>query len=217
MRRRDFVGLIGGAAVGWHDRSNAQGVKVWRVGVVTGPGIAGEQAVKELERRLSVLGYVRDKNILLSERLPEPNLQSFENAIVSLLPSSDLLVVGGTLGGVAAKKLVTEKPVIFVSVGAPVDIGLVESLSRPGGNMTGITFEAATETYAKRLQILNEIMPSLNRVAVLHAQDDPNAKFAMTSLESAAPALGMQLIPVAFRASGDLAGAFKCIKLKLRR
>jgi putative ABC transport system substrate-binding protein len=59
-----------------------------------------------------------------------------------------LLVVLGTVGGVAAKKLVTTKPVVFISVGAPIDIGLVENLSRPGGNITGITFEAATETYA---------------------------------------------------------------------
>jgi putative ABC transport system substrate-binding protein len=81
-----------------------------------------------------------------------------------------LLIVGGTVGGVAAKKLVVTKPVVFIAVGAPVEIGLVESLSRPGGNMTGITFEAATETYAKRLQILKEIVPKVNRVAVLQAR-----------------------------------------------
>ena len=206
MRRREFISLLGCTVIAWPSCSSADGVgKVWRVGIVTGLGSAG---LEELERRLGDLGYVRDKNIILVTQLSEPNLQNFENAIASLLPTSDLLVVTGTLGGVAAKKLVTAKPVVFISVGAPVDIGLVESLSRPGGNLTGITFEAATETYAKRLQILKEIMPKLNRVAVLQARDDANVKFAMASLERAAPDLGVQLSPIAFSSSGDIAGAF---------
>jgi len=64
-------------------------------------------------------------------------------------------------------------PVVFVSVGAPVDIGLVETLARPGSNMTGTTFEATSETYAKRVQLLKEILPNLSRVAVLGAMDEP--------------------------------------------
>ena len=176
------------------------------------PGPSGSTAQKELEQRLGDLGYVPDKNIILITQFSEPNPQSIENAITSLLPTIDLLVVAGTIGGVAAKKLVTSKPVVFISVGAPVDIGLVESLSRPGGNMTGITFEAATETYAKRLQILKEIMPELNRVAVLHARGDPNVKFAMASLERAAPVLGVQLSPIGVSTPGDIAGAFDEMK-----
>jgi ABC-type uncharacterized transport system substrate-binding protein len=119
-----------------------------------------------------------------------------------------LLIVGGTIGGVAAKKLVITKPVVFIAVGAPVEIGLVESLSRPGGNMTGITFEAATETYAKRLQILKEIVPKVNRVAVLQAPGDANVKFAMASLEGAAPNFGIQLSPIPISSSSDIAAAF---------
>ena len=166
MRRRDFIGLVGGAtawplAVTWPSCSIAEGTgKVWRVGVLPGPR-GSEGSANILERSLGDLGYVRDKNIVLVSQYSEPNPQSTEDAILSILPTSDLLVVAGTLGGVAAKKLVTTKPVIFVSVGAPVDIGLVESLSRPGGNLTGITFEASAETYAKRLQLLKEVMPEL--------------------------------------------------------
>ena len=216
MRRRNFIGFVGRAAAWplaftWPSSSIAEGTgKVWRVGVL--PGSNGERATKELEQSLGDLGYVRDKNIVLVNQFPEPNPQSFEDAILSILPTSDLLVVAGTLGGVVAKKLVTIKPVIFVSVGAPVDIGLVESLARPGGNMTGITFEAATETYAKRLQLLKEIMPELSRVAVLQAKGDPNVKFAMASLEAAAPLLGVQLLPVAVSSPNELAGAFDEMK-----
>jgi putative tryptophan/tyrosine transport system substrate-binding protein len=69
---------------------------------------------------------------------------------------------------------------VFILVGAPVDIGLVQSLAHPGGNMTGTTFEAASETYGKRLQLL-KILPDLSRVAVIGAKNDPNFPFAMTS------------------------------------
>src|SRR6266853_530155 len=147
MRRREFISLLSCTVIAWPSCSSADGVgKVWRVGIVPGSGSAADRVAKELERSLGDLGYVRDKNIIIVTQHSEPNLQSYENAIASLLPTSDLLVVTGTLGGVSAKKLVTAKPVVFFSVGAPVDIGLVESLSRPGGNLTGITFEAATET-----------------------------------------------------------------------
>ena len=212
MRRRDFIGLVGSTVVTWPGRSNAEGVgKVWRVGVLPGPRGSEGSAIL-LERSLGDLGYVRDKNIVLVSQYSEPNPQSTEDAILSILPTSDLLVVAGTLGGVAAKKLVTTKPVIFVSVGAPVDIGLVESLSRPGGNLTGITFEASTETYAKRLQLLKEIMPELNRVAVLQAKGDPNVKFAMASLEGAATLLRVQLLPIAVSSANELASAFDEMK-----
>jgi putative ABC transport system substrate-binding protein len=112
-------------------------------------------------------------------------VKDVEDAISSMIPAVDLLVVRGTIGGVAAKKLVSIIPVIFISVGAPVEIGLIESLTHPGGNMTGITFEAATETYGKRLQILKDILPTLSRVAVFQARGDANTNFAMTSLERA--------------------------------
>ena len=207
MRRREFIGLLGGAVIAWPGSSRADSIRrIWRVGIVQGTGT--EQLARELESRLGDLGYADGKNIVLVKQFAEPNLQAVENAISSLIPDIDLLVVGGTVGGVAAKKLVAAKPVVFISVGAPVEIGLVESLSRPGGNMTGITFEAATETYAKRLQILKEIVPEVKRVAVLQAQGDANAKFAMASLEKAAPDLGVQLAPISAGSSGELAAAF---------
>src|SRR5947209_3531902 len=116
MRRREFIGLLGSTVGAWPSRSNAEGIgKVWRVGIVPGP-TGSEGPSKLLERRLGDLGYVRDKNIILVNQFAEPNPKGTEDAILSILPTIDLLVVAGTLGGVAAKKLVTTKPVIFVSV-----------------------------------------------------------------------------------------------------
>ena len=124
---------------------------------------------QQIEQGLADLGDVQGRNIVLTTQFAEPKVDKVEAAIISLLPKIDLLVTWSTIGGVAAKKLAGGIPTVFVSVGAPVEIGLVQSLSHPGGNMTGVSFEAATETYAKRLQILKEIVPDLKRVAVLRA------------------------------------------------
>ena len=154
------------------------------------------------------LGYAEGSNIVLISRYVAPQPEAMEAAIRELLPQIDLLVAWGTLGGVLAKKLVPSLPVVFVSVGAPVDIGLVSSLAHPDGNMTGITFEASSETYAKRLQMLVEIVRSLRRVAVLRAPRDPNVPFAMSSLQKSALLLGVTLLPIDFRAESDLPEAF---------
>ena len=162
MRRRNFIILLG-AVFAWPHRVEAQGAqKVWRIGHIfpAAPSVVGHFA-DSFERRMVDLGYYPGRNLKVTRRFPEPG--HVEDAVLELLPETDVLVTWTTVGGVAAKKLATTIPVVFLAVGAPVDIGLVESLSRPGGNMTGVTFESAIDTYAKRLQILkvptNCLMP----------------------------------------------------------
>jgi len=127
-----------------------------------------------------------------------------------LLPQVDLLVVWGE-GAIAAKKLAGGVPTVFISIGFPVELGLVQSLAHPGGNMTGVTFEAATETYGKRLQILKEIVPDLKRVAVLRPVDDP--AFVEKPLQDlAAREFGVTLLPVGIKSADDLVAAFGSMK-----
>ena len=127
-----------------------------------------------------------------------------------MLPQVDLLVVWGE-GAIAAKKLAGGVPTVFISIGFPVELGLVQSLAHPGGNMTGVTFEAATETYGKRLQILKEIVPDLKRVAVLRPVDDP--AFVEKPLQDlAAREFGVTLLPVGIKSADDLEAAFASIK-----
>src|SRR5262249_16285547 len=120
----------------------------------------------------------------------------------------DLMVVWDTIGAVAAKKLVPNLPIVFINVGAPVEIGLVESLPRPGGNMTGGTYEVATETWGKRIELLKEIIPDLDRVAVLEPAGDPNWTYAMKALEPWGPQLGIVLWPIAVENAEGLDQAF---------
>src|ERR1700737_3956782 len=213
MRRRDFTTILGGAVATWPLTGRAQqpagapstraaGAAPWRIGQVFGgtpEAISSSGLAAVLAHGLSDLGYVDGKTIRLQTRFAAPNPKDIKTTILALLPDIDLLIVWGTVGGVAAKAAAPSVAVVFISVGAP------QSLARPGGNMTGITFEAASETYAKRLQLLNEILPGLSRVGVIGAEGDPNLLFAMISLEKSAPSLGVALTPLHVSSADDLA------------
>jgi putative tryptophan/tyrosine transport system substrate-binding protein len=214
MRRRDFIGVIYGAAVALPFAAAAQQPgKIWRIGHVTvaTPEISGIFA-QALEQRLAHLGYVQGRNIVLLHRNPAPRSDKIEEVIISLAPQIDLLVVWGSIAGMAAKKLAGAVPVVFLTIGFPVEIGLVQSLAHPSANITGIAAEAAIETNEKRLQILKEIVSDLKRVAVLRAVDDQYVGFAMTSLELAANKLGATLVPVDIKSPDDLETAFASMK-----
>jgi len=211
MRRRDFITLLGSAAAVWPFLANAQPTgKSWRIGqVIGGSAETNGHFARALEQGLGELGYRLGGDLVLVTHYASPQLTGMESAIQSLISEIDLLVAWATIGAVAAKNVAGSLPVVFLSVGAPVEVGLVQSLSRPGGNMTGITFEAATETYGKRLQLLKEILPNLRNVAVLAAEGDANVTFAMQSLDKAAPELGVTLTRFGFRPDDDLAAKFR--------
>jgi putative ABC transport system substrate-binding protein len=207
MNRRDFVGVFVSAAVGQTVAQAQEGRRIPRVGYLDSESPAA--ATQGLLIGLRELGYVQNQNIrLVRQQIAGPTVAQMKEAILAVLPNVDILVVGGTVGGVAAKSVTSDIPVVFISVGAPVEIGLVKSLAKPGGNMTGITFEAAKETYAKRLQLLAEIVPGVSYVAVLGAADDPNVPFAMVSVRQSAPSLGISIIPIELSSSDGLRRAF---------
>jgi putative ABC transport system substrate-binding protein len=208
------MGVICGAALASPGNVEAQqSGKVWRIGEVAAyTPERGAALAQGIEQGLADLGDVHGRNIVLTARFTEPQPDKVREAIASLLAEIDLLVAWGTIGGVAAKELAGNVPTVFVGVGAPVEIGLVQSLAHPGGKMTGVSFEAATETYGKRLQILKEIVPDLKRAAVLRAVGDPNVQFAMISLNRAAPQLGVALVLVDIKSGDDLETAFTQIK-----
>jgi putative ABC transport system substrate-binding protein len=219
VRRREFntgIGRAAGSLVIAHilgfGAATARGQnKVWRVGqLLFGSAETMGESAAALRAGLAALGD--ERMVLLTDRYVLPDPKSAETEIAAMSRTVDLLVVWSTIGGIAAKRVAPPVPVIFISVGAPVEVGLVESLARPGGNMTGVSFEASTETYAKRLQLLKDIAPTLKRVAVLRAQGDANGRFAMMSLEEAAPLLGVTLLPVDLAAADQLDKAFADMK-----
>ena len=213
MRRRDLIAAIYGAALALPCGAAAQQAgKVWRIGHVgTVPPEQGAPYAQALEQSLADLGYVQGRNIVLLHRFAGAQVDKLEEAIISLVPQADLLVVWGN-AAIAAKKLAVGVPTVFISIGFPVELGLVKSLAHPGGNMTGIAAEAALEINGKRLQILKEIVPDLNRVAVLRDFDTRSWEFEWTSLDQAARELGLSLVPVDIKSADELEMAFAGIK-----
>jgi putative tryptophan/tyrosine transport system substrate-binding protein len=216
MRRRQFITALGGAAAWpiWPVAARGQPLrKIPRVAlVVVGTSESNDLIVKTLADGLSKLGYEGGRNIVLRNFLLAPQADQVEALLVQLVPDIDLLVIQGTVGAVATKKVVTTLPTVFLAVGDPVRTGVVASLANPGANITGITYEASTESWAKRIQILKEIIPDLNRVAVLLATGDPNSDYAMATLGPLAPTVGVTLVPVYSKSGDELEAAFDEIK-----
>ncbi len=213
MKRRDLIGIICGAALALPFGAAAeQPGKVWRIGHVgTVPPEQGAPYAQALEKSLADLGYVQGRNIVLLHRFAGAQVDKLEEAIISLVPQVDLLVVWGN-AGIAAKRLAGDVPTVFISIGFPVELGLVASLAHPGGNMTGIAAEAALEINGKRLQILKEIVPGLNRVAVLRDFDTRSWGFEWTALDQAARDLGVTLVPADIKSADELETAFADLK-----
>jgi putative ABC transport system substrate-binding protein len=213
MTRRDFISLICGAGLVLPVGAAAQQPgKVWRIGdLYLGPPEVGRIYAPLLERSLADLGYVQGRNIELLIRYTGSQREEMQEAIMSLLPQVDLLVVRGN-AAIEARKLTSAVPTVFISIGYPVELGLVQSLAHPGGNMTGITAEAALETNGKRLQILKDIVPGLKRVAVLRDIDTRQWEFEWTALDQAAHELGLSLVFFDIKSADDLEGAFASMK-----
>jgi len=213
MRRRTFVAGLGGVLATPYAGEAQQAGTRWRIGsVLAGTPESTGQVAKAIEASLGATGYIAGRNITLEHRFYQPNPAGADEVLRATVPTIDLLIVGGTLGAVTAKKINTALPMVFLSVGDPVRIGLVSSLAHPGGNMTGVTFEAAAETYGKRLQLLKEIVPTLRLAAVLRVPSDPNVVVAMESLERVAPKLGVTIRPFDVVTIEDLSAAFARMK-----
>jgi putative ABC transport system substrate-binding protein len=138
MKRRDFVAMIIGGATAWPLLAQGeQGKGIPRVGYIDPP--IRSAGIQGFLKGLKELGYVHGRNIkLIQQHFAAPTVADMRTAISAIIRDIDILVVSGTVGGIAAKSAPSELPVVFISVGAPVDIGLVKSLAKPGGNMTGV-------------------------------------------------------------------------------
>jgi putative ABC transport system substrate-binding protein len=135
MRRREFITLLGGAVTAYpHVARAQQSQRGWRIGQVrSGAPELNIRSATAFEQRLTELGYIHGSNVDVLNRFVPPHPQAMEDAIQELMPQIDLLVVWGTMGGLAARKLVRTLPVIFVAVAAPLEMGLRQVLPVPAG------------------------------------------------------------------------------------
>jgi len=220
MKRREFITLLGGAAVStsvacsdlWPLAARAQPSpsRIPVVGVLWHAANAEEEDVylSVLQKAFRDLGYVEGKNIQLEHRFPAENPDRFRTLARDLVDSNvDAVIAVTTLGAVELKKLTSTIPIVFAIVADPVGFGLVESLARPGGNVTGLSL-MAIDLSGKRLGLLKEAVPHLSRVAFLVDPTDPFRQRTFKANQVAAETLGLSIWPVEIAAPNDVEPAF---------
>src|SRR5205823_4155803 len=194
MRRRAFIMLLGGSAATWPLAARAQqAAKIPRIGIIDDAPMwhSFRQALREL-------GYVEGQSINYEYRYSEGVPDRLATVVGELVRRPvDLIVAYGTPPIEAAKAATTTIPIVMIGVGDPVRVGLVESLARPGGNITGNTV-LSPDLGAKRLQLLREAIARVSRVAYLVNPDNAGTLDVLAELRLAASAAGMALIGVEF-------------------
>jgi putative ABC transport system substrate-binding protein len=212
MRRREFIILFGGAAAEWPLAAHAQqsSNKIPVVGVLWHAGSAEEEEVylSVLVKAFNDLGYVEGKNIHLDHRFPAENPDRFRilaQELVDEKPDAIIAVTG--FGALEAKRATSTIPIVVTVAYDAVGMGLVESLARPGGNVTGLSL-MAIDLSGKRLELLKEAVPSLSRVALLVDFSTPNKERTIKLHQNAAEALGISLWPVEILTPNDIEPAF---------
>jgi putative ABC transport system substrate-binding protein len=219
MRRREFVGLVGGAAVAWPLGTLAQqGTKTPRIGILVPGHAEGRDAsratLNAMIEGLHELGYTEGQNVVFERRFGESNPDRLHQVAAELVERQvDVIVALSTTAARPAKQATSQIPIVAIGMADPVEDDLVASVARPGGNVTGTTF-LGPELVAKRLQLLREVVPQLSRVAVLwhpRAYGDRTMAGMLKEIESAAQSLGIQIQLVPAANPDDIADAFSAM------
>ena len=218
MKRRDFIITLAGSAAGWPLAAGAQQGKMPRIGILSparseGPD-ASRPALNALVEGLRELGYTEGQNIVIERRFGEADPGRLRKAAAEMVERQlDVIVALSTTAARPAQQATSLIPIVAAGMADPVEDGLVASLARPGGNVTGTTF-LGPELVAKRLQLLREVVPQLSRVAVLwhpRAYSDRTNAGMLKEIERAAQTLGMQLQLVSAASPEDIDGAFSAM------
>ena len=170
------------------------------------------QWVAAFVQRLRELGWVEGRNVAIEYRWAEGRSQRATELAAELVHRKvDIMVMNGTPQVLAAKQATSTIPVVFVGLGDPVGTGVVASLARPGGNLTGLSLQQ-TDTATKRLELLREVVPGLRRLAILAHVGSPNAVLDMGEVQAAAGALGLEVVALEIRQAAEIAPAVETIK-----
>src|SRR5712691_8070016 len=213
MQRREFITLFGGTAATWPLAVRAQqpAGRVYRVGYL---GIAAREqqlrSIKAFEEGLRSLGYRIGENVVIEYRFANGEMERLPaNAADVVRLGVDIIVATGTNPiTVAAMKATTTIPIVMITGLDPVSAGLVASLARPGGNVTGLAVDAGGEILGKRFELLKETLPNLSRLGILWNPDVALNRSRQTSMGETARALGLTLVPAEARGLDALEQAF---------
>ena len=214
MRRRDFISLIGGTAASWPLAARAQQAAMPVIGFLdsrTPEAVTGR--LRAFRRGLQETAYVEGENVAITYRWAENQIDRLPELASDLVHRRvSVIVVAGEPAALAAKAATTAVPIVFAVADDPVRNGLVESLARPSGNITGINFLAA-ELVAKRLEILRELVPRAARVAVLvNPAEAARTQSTIAAVETAARTMALQIQVLSADTNREIEVAFDSIE-----
>jgi putative tryptophan/tyrosine transport system substrate-binding protein len=205
--------LIGGAAAAWPLAARAQQPAMPVIGYLgsTTPSV-GRQWLAAFVQRLPELGWVESRNIAIEVRWAEGRSERFtEIAAEFVRLKVDVILTHNTPPVLAAKQATSVIPIVFATAGDPVGSGIVVSLARPGGNVTGLSSQAA-DTASKRLELLREVVPGFRRLAILGNTSNPFTMLEIGEVKAAAGTLGIEVATFEIRQVEDVARAFEALK-----
>ena len=213
MRRREFIGLLSGVAA-WPLAARAQQpARLPTIGFLGGGAPTSQRTwVEAFVRRLRELGWTEGRTISIEYRWAEGRSDTLaEIAAEFVRLNVDLIYAVGTEAALAAKQATSVVPIVFPVTGDPIGTGLVASLVRPGGNVTGLS-NLAVDLAAKRLEILREVFPRLNRLAIMANPVYSAGVLELSEIQAAARTLSIDIVPLEFRRAEDIAPVFDALK-----
>jgi len=210
MRRREFLGLVSGAAT-WPISALAQQSAVPMIGFLRVSSAAdAANLVTAFQKGLTGAGFVEGQNVIIEYRFADGQSDRFPGLVADLMRRQAAVIVGHGMPVLIAKAATTTTPIVFVTGDDPVRVGLVANLNRPGGNVTGVTF-IATDATTKRLGLLHELVPQAAIIAALLDPNLPDTEGELRSLEAAGKTLGRRVLVVKAAAVQELDAAFATI------
>jgi putative ABC transport system substrate-binding protein len=212
MRRREFITLLGGAAVAWPLGGGAQQAKMPTIGVLgTASAAAWGPWTAAFILRLRELGWIDGRTVAIEYRWADGRNERFAEIAAEFvqLKADVILTSGGA--GFAAKQATSTIPIVSVILPDPVGSGLVASLARPGGNLTGLSIQL-TDLAGKRLEFLREVVPGLRRLAFLLDAGYPAMLLEMSEAQAITNTLGIEITKLEIRRPEDVVSAFETLK-----
>jgi putative tryptophan/tyrosine transport system substrate-binding protein len=215
MKRRAFITLIGGAAAAWPLAMRAQPVgKHPTIGVLGTDASLWSPWIAAFVQRLRDRGWIEGRTVAFEYRWSEGRPERVDEIAAEFVRLKvDVIATNGDTV-VALKQATTFIPIVFAIAIDPVGAGLVASLARPGGNVTGLSSQQ-TDTASKRLELLREVVPALHRLAILADVGNPQAVLETGQVEAAAHTLGFEVTPLEIRGADDIAPAFAALKAQV--
>ena len=213
MRRREFITLLGGAAAAWPLAAVAQQTdRVRHIGILLLGNAEAASLRTELRETLRKSGYVEGQNLQFQVRSADGKLDSLPRLAAELVAAKvDVIVAQFTPSALAAKRATTKIPIVFLS-GDPVGTGVVPSLARPGGNLTGLSILGA-ELQAKCVELLRDMLPSVRRIAALGYATDPFSKQFVDLIQLAGRTTNIEIDPIMMlNGPHEIDGAFEAIE-----